>query len=346
MPKSILEIEIFEQPQILQGLLEQELALVGEICAALQGTFDYVIIAARGTSDNAARYAKYTLGAFNQLQVALATPSLFTLYDRPPNMQRALVIGISQSGQSPDIVSVLTEASQQNCPTLTITNYPDSPLGRAADHVIALNCNVERAICATKTYTTSLMVIAMLSAQLAGDQERLAQLPDVPVWMQQTLEICEPVMVRAERYRYMQHCAVIGRGYNYATAFECGLKIQELTGVVAEPYSSADFRHGPIAMVDGGAPVLVVAPQGSIYMDMIRLVKEVKARNGDLMIISDDANLGAEAQFYMPLVAGIPEWLTPMVTVLPGQLFSMNLAATMGFDVDRPHGLSKVTETW
>ena len=188
----------------------------------------YVLIAARGTSDNAARYAQYVLGAYNHIQVALATPSLYTLYGTPPDLRGALVVGISQSGQSPDIVSVLTAGRAQGRPTLAITNVPDSPLAQAADWVLPLDCGVERAVAATKTYTTSLAALALLSTALSGNDQHRAELAQVPEWMRQTLRSVEPQLPHVERYRYVGRSAVIGRGFNYATAFEVALKIKEL----------------------------------------------------------------------------------------------------------------------
>ncbi len=211
---------------------------------------EYVLIAARGTSDNAARYAQYVFGAYNHIQVALATPSLYTLYGTPPDLRGALVVGISQSGQSPDIVSVLTTGRAQGRPTLAITNVPDSPLAQAADWVLPLGCGVERAVAATKTYTTSLAALALLSTALSGGEQRRgneqhrAELARVPEWMRQTLRSVEPQLPHVERYRYAGRSAVIGRGFNYATAFEVALKIKELSRVVTESYSSADFCMG------------------------------------------------------------------------------------------------------
>ncbi len=176
MWKSVLESEILEQPQVIQRLIERESEDIARISSELRDTFEYVVIAARGTSDNAARYAKYLFGAHNQLQIALATPSLFTLYDKPPNFSGALVVGISQSGQSPDVTAVLKEANQQGCPTLAITNYADSPLAQAAKHTILLHAGDEKAVAATKTYTASLVSIALLSVYLSGNPNDLAQI--------------------------------------------------------------------------------------------------------------------------------------------------------------------------
>jgi glucosamine--fructose-6-phosphate aminotransferase (isomerizing) len=345
MTSSILEQEINEQPEAIQQLLDSETNPVQHLAASLRGQFDYVLIAARGTSDNAARYAQYTFGVYNQLQIALATPSLFTLYNRPPRLTGALVIGISQSGQSPDIAAVVAEGRQQGRPTIAITNDPASPLAEAAEYVIPVHAGSEQAVAATKTYTTSLAALALFSAALAGDQERLSQLRRVPEFMRQTLAGLASMMERAERYRYMGHCVVIGRGYNFATAFEIALKIKELTRTVAEPYSSADFRHGPIAMVGSGFPVLVIVPTDTVAGDVRALVADLKGLGAELLLVSEDESLLDQAQLPLRLPGGIPEWLTPLMAVLPGQCFSLALAQAKGLNPDQPLGLKKVTET-
>lgn len=343
--KSILEREIYEQPETIQRLIEAEMENALHIAQILRGKFNYGFIAARGSSDNAARYAQYLFGAHNQLPVALATPSLFTLYGSPPRLVEALVIAISQSGQSPDIVEVVSEGRRQGQPTIAITNDPASPLAREAEHLIQLHSGREQAVAATKTYTSSLMALALLSAALEGNPSRIEALQSIPDAMQRTLQGVEATIRRVERYRYMSHSIVIGRGFNYATAFEVSLKIKELTRVITEPYSSADFRHGPIAMVRDGFPVIVIAVRGSVSEDIQDLIAELQPKGAELLIISDDRNLLEQAQLALPIPAGLEEWLTPLVAVLPGQLFALALAQAKGLDPDRPLGLKKVTET-
>lgn len=342
---SILGKEIREQPAVIARLLQLEKDNVSDIAGALGGRFTHMVIAARGTSDNAARYAQYLFGSLNQLQVALATPSLFSLYKQPPKLDGALVIGVSQSGQSPDIVSVVAEGRRQGRPTLAITNDPASPLADTAECVIPLHAGPELAVAATKTYTASLAVMALISIALAADEERMAQLSALPGQISDTLSGLTDVIGRMERYRYIEHCSVIGRGYNYATAFEIALKIKELTRVIAEPYSSADFRHGPIAMIRDGFPVIIVAPTGAVSADILALVKDLAKLGAEQLVISDDDSLLAQAHLAMPLPAGVPEWLSPVVAVLPGQLFGLTLAQLKGLDPDHPIGLRKVTET-
>lgn len=346
MDQTILEQEIREQPSVIQRLLDHEGASVARLAEDLRGKIDYVLIAGRGTSDNAARYAQYLLGAHNHLQVALATPSLYTTYSAPPSLKGALVVGISQSGRSPDIVAVVEEGKRQGRPTLVITNDPESPLARAADHVVYLQAGPERAVAATKTYTASLATLMLISSRLAKDEAMLTQVSRLPALLQQTLDDTWERLPRVERYRYMSHCAVLGRGFNYATAFEIALKVKELTRTSAEPYSSADFLHGPVAMVREGFPVMVVAPSGPMLEDLCTLGQRLVESGAERIFISDHAELLSQAHLALPLPAGMPEWLSPAVAVVPGQLFGLALAQARGLSPDKPEGITKVTETW
>ena len=342
-----LHSEIFEQPQILSNLLVQQWPNIQEIARQIRSfEIDYIFLVARGTSDNAARYAQYLLGAKNGLPIALATPSLFTLYDAPPRLKRALVIGVSQSGKSPDIVRVLAEGRAQGCPTIAITNALDSDLNRAAAFHIDVQAGLEAAVAATKSYTAQLMVFAMLSAALNDDTAAYNTLLRVPEWIEQMLGQDDAIMQMAERYRYMNQCVVLGRGFNYSTAFEWSLKLKELTYVVAEPYSSADFQHGPIAVVDQGFPVLAVMPEGRVVADLLALVKRLKAeKRAELLIISNQPQALKLAQSPIRLPDDLPEWVSPMVAIVPAQLFCYHLTRAKGYDTEAPRGLHKVTET-
>lgn len=338
--------EIYEQPQVLRTFLAQERAAVQALAAAIRSRpINYVLIAARGTSDNAGRYANYLFGAANRLPVALATPSLFSIYQRPPNLKNALVLGISQSGKSPDIVSVLAEARRQGVLTAAITNFPNSDLAQQADHVIDLHAGVERSVAATKTYTSELLAIALLGATLAEDTTMLAALEQVPDAVEQVLAIGPTVAQLAQRYRYMQDCVVIGRGYNYASAYELALKLKELTYVMAEPYSSADFLHGPLALIEHGFPAIVVAPSGVMLPELQSFIQVLRQREAEAIVISDDLATLALGRVQLPLAVTLPEWLSPITAIVPGQLLALHLAAARDYDPDHPRGLRKVTET-
>lgn len=342
-----LRSEIFEQPAVLERLLDEQMEHAKRIAAAVQKLdVRYVFLAARGTSDNAGRYANYLWGGINRLPIALATPSLFTLYEQPPNLKGALVVGISQSGQSPDIVAVLQEGKRQGCLTLAVTNAVASPLAKAADFVLDICAGEELAVAATKTYTAELMAIAMLSVALQGDSGRREELSRVPSWVAETLALEEHISRIAERYRYMEQCVVLGRGYNYATAFEWSLKLKELTYVVADPYSSADFLHGPIAMVDQGFPVMAAVPDGRVFENMLALLKRLRVEHhAEVLVISNREEAFTLAQSAAHLPVGIPEWLSPIVCIIPAQLFAYYLANAKGYDTEVPRGIHKITRT-
>ena len=338
--------EIHQQPAALSELLSAEKETIADLAQAIrQRDVSHVVIAARGTSDNAARYAKYVLGAINGLTVALATPSLFTIYRQVPRFGNALVLGISQSGKSPDSVAVLDEAQRQGSLTAVITNTTDSDLANHGDFVIDLHAGNELSVAATKTYMTSLGSVAMLSAALSSDPHHAAALERMPTALEATLSMNEMVAHIAPRYRYMEYCVVIGRGYNYATAFELALKMKELTYSIVVPYSSADFLHGPMAVVDTGFPVIVVAPSGILLSEMRDFIAQLHERRAETIVISDDEEAIDEARIPLRLPHSVPEWLSPMVTIIPGQLLALHSAAARDYDIDAPRGLRKVTET-
>ncbi len=342
-----LKAEIHEQPAVLARLLAKQTDTVFKIAAELrEQRIHSVLLAARGTSDNAGVYAKYLWGAYNQLPVAMAAPSLYSCYKRLPAFKDTLVVAISQSGESPDIVGVVEEGRKQGVPTLAITNEVNSPLARAAHAAIDICAGEEKAVAATKTYTAQLMVIAMLSAALDEDEERWKDLERVSGIVSQTLALDETIRQRAERYRFMDHCVVLGRGFNYATAFEWALKLKELAYVIAEPYSSADFQHGPVAMVERDFPVLAIAPDGAVFDDTLELLTRLtKEQRVELLVISDRDEALELANTPLKIPAGLPEWLTPIAAIAAAQLFCYHVTRAKGLDTESPRGLRKVTLT-
>jgi glucosamine--fructose-6-phosphate aminotransferase (isomerizing) len=341
---SLLLSEIHEQPQAVSRLLAAETQHVADIGVQLQSRqFNYILIAARGTSDNAARYGQYMFGALNRLPVALAAPSLFTLYQQPPDLSGALVIGISQSGQSPDIVSVLQEAGRQGVPGIAITNDLDSPLAKAAGHVIGLHVGEERSVAATKTYTAQLTALALLGLGLSGQLGQDNLLSTVPAVMEQSLQAEAQAQSMAGKLAASDRAIVIGRGFNYATAHEISLKCKELAYVLAEPYSSADFRHGPIAMVETDFPVLLVTMGETFRQDLSALDARLREQGVQPLTLGDQPF--TENAAHIPVPGGLPEWLTPLVAILPGQLLAYHLARARGFDPDQPRVIRKVTLT-
>lgn len=338
--------EIHEQPTVLERVLLQERPIIQQLAQAIrEREISHVIIAARGTSDNAGRYAQYVLGALNGLTVALATPSLFTTYQRPPRFGKALVLGISQSGQSPDIVAVVAEAKRQGVLTAVFTNTPNSPLAQQGDFVINLQAGQEQSVAATKSYSSALIAVALLGAELSGDPAHLAALSSVATAVSLTLGLNDTIAQITPRYRYMERSITIGRGYNYATAFEMALKMKELTYSIVEPYSSADFLHGPLALLEPGFPVFVIAPSGKLQSEMADFIHTLRQHQAEVICISDVPELLNLARIPLPLPQSLPEWLSPIAAIVPGQLFALHLAHTRDFNIDSPRSIQKVTET-
>jgi glucosamine--fructose-6-phosphate aminotransferase (isomerizing) len=337
--------ELAESPTVVDGLLVSARAPLAHLAGEVRrrGT-RFVLVAARGTSDHAATYAQYVLGARAGLPVGLATPSLSSLYGMAPRVADALVIGMSQSGRSPDIVAVLDDARRQGALTLAITNDPGSPLAGAADVVVALEAGPELAVAATKTYVAELAVVALLSEELrAGDRD--PALGRLPAALASTLELEPAIVGLAGRFAPAPACVVLARGFQYATAREWALKLKEVAGVFADPYSAADYEHGPIALAEPGMPVLAVVSSGPTLAGMISLLGRLAADGADLLIVSDAEAARALGSGSLALPAGLPEWLAPIAAILPCQLFAYHLAVARGRDPERPHNLSKVTLT-
>ena len=342
-----LRDEILEQPAAVQRLLDAAPEAFAPIAAAVGSRRPrFAVIAARGTSDNAGIYAQYLLAIRNGLLVALAAPSAITLYGARPDMADAIVIGISQSGRSPDIIAVLEEARRQGALTVALTNDAESPLADVADHVIDILAGPELATAATKTYTTELLAAALLSAALdppsPGEARDLAGLPAlISTALAEEPQARDLAAAHADR----QRAVVLGRGYSYASAREWALKLQELALVAAMPYSAADFEHGPLALAEPGLPVLAVAPSGPELDAQVALLARLKADHGARLLVISDAAAPREIDEGLALPAGIPPWLAPIVEILPAQLYAYHLTVARGLDPEHPRSISKVTET-
>jgi len=342
-----LHTEIFEQPAVLSRWLDTHLASVQHIAERVrERQVQFAFLAARGTSDHAGVYAQYIWGSLNRLPVAFAAPSLFTLYGGWPRLQNALVVGVSQSGQSPDVVSVITEGRRQGAVTLAITNTLDSPLARAAEFAIDVDAGPEKAVAATKSYTAELLALAAFSAALSGDSEHILALHAIPTAVEQALQLDAAAQAIAEQHSALRQCVVLGRGYNFASAHEWALKLKELAYVFADPYSVADFQHGPIAIVEPGFNILAIAPSGAVLGDVQNLLQRLRDEHqAELLVLSDQESALALGQHSLRLPSGVPEWLTPLVSIVPAQLYCYHLTRAKGYDTEAPRGLKKVTLT-
>ena len=332
--------EIRSQPEVLARRLEAGWAEVEEVADRLrQDRPAALLLAARGSSDHAATYAKYLFEIRNRIPVALAAPSAFTLYASPPRLAGLAVLAISQSGASPDVAAVVEEARRQGRPAFALVNSARSRLGRVAEVVIPMGAGREHSVPASKTYTASLLCLAMLSCALDPDPAFRAAIGAVPA--------AAAAVLRGDAGRLAaevdgRRLAVIGRGYNLATAQEVALKVAETSYLLAEARSVADFMHGPIAAVDPELPVLLLEAAGPTLADMRRLGRRLDAEGARVLRIGDRLQEDARS---IAVRTGLPESLSPIPFAVAGQLFAQALAARRGLDPDRPRGLSKVTET-
>ena len=336
--------EIYEQPEVLGQILEEGWEEVLPAARLLRARdFRYAMLAARGTSDNAALYAKYLFEVILGVPTALASPSIFTLYESKMKLDDVLVIGISQSGESKDVFETVRRSRELGASTLSVTNDASSSLANVAEFHFFLRAGKEQSVAATKTYTAELLVLYLLVEALNGAEipsEEVGRLPD------QAREILTSEWEGTARYRYTDHLLVTSRGYNLPTAQETALKLMETTYVVAEAFSAADLRHGPIAVIDQDFPVVAIVPPGEARSGMTALVESLRDRGAEVVVISDDQTLTtrAPASFLVPCMC--PEKLSPVLYAIPSQILSHDLSRLKQLDPDSPRGLSKVTETW
>jgi glucosamine--fructose-6-phosphate aminotransferase (isomerizing) len=346
--------EIRQQPSALERTLAAELKAMERFRARIAGRRPrLIVLAARGTSDNAALFGRYLLEITTGIPVSLAAPSVFTLYGGGVDLRDVLLVAISQSGESTDTNLVLERGKQQGALTVGITNEPRSTLARLAEFPFLVRAGKEKSVAATKTYTGQLLILYLLAYAL-GARIRLDDLRRIPEWTAAGLALEPRIAEVSQRYRFMDHAVVVGRGLNYANAFEFSLKLKETCYVVAEGFSSADFLHGPIAMVERSFPIFAFAPPGVTLPSTREILDRLRQLKAETLAITDRGNRNTEALPgpYICLPANLktrgaePEELyTPIPYIVPAQLFAATLAAEKGLDPDRPRTLSKVTRT-
>ena len=339
--------EIREQPEALERTLAGGLPGAEEFRRLVaKRSPRLVVLAARGTSDNAALFGRYLLEIATGIPVSLAAPSITTLYGVQVDYRDALVVGISQSGESTDTNLVLERARDQGALTLGITNERSSALARLAEHVFLVRAGKERSVAATKTYTGQMLMLYLLAYALGGPV-RVADLERLPAAVESALLLGPEIEALAERYRFMRHAVVVGRGLNYANAFEFSLKLMETCYVVAERFSSADFMHGPIALVEPSFPVFAFAPPDRTRGSIGETLAKLHGLRAEIVAIADarDATVEAHATRVIRMKKRMKEWLTPIPYIVPAQIFAASLAKQKGLDPDQPRTLNKVTLT-
>lgn len=346
--------EIRQQPLALEKTLRSELRRMQKLRQRLTTHRPkMILLAARGTSDNAAQFGRYLLEITTRIPVSLAAPSIFTLYESALELKDVLVVAISQSGESTDTNMVLQRARETGAVTVGITNEAESAMAGLAEHVFLVRAGREKSVAATKTYTGQILMMYLLAYALGApiSLEELERLPDV---VHSALDLYPQIHERAERYTFMTKSVVVGRGLNYSNAFEFALKLMETCYVVAERFSAADLLHGPIAMVESAFPAFLFAPAGVTWPSMREMLEKLETLKAETLVITDLSN--REAIEMAPRALCLPVKLarkgplpldvyTPIPYIVPAQLFAECLAEQKGLDPDRPRTLSKVTQT-
>jgi glucosamine--fructose-6-phosphate aminotransferase (isomerizing) len=337
--------EIRQQPETLARTLASELRRVEKFRSLMNRRKPrLVVLAARGTSDNAAQFGRYLIEITTGIPVSLAAPSVSTIYDARMNYKEALIVALSQSGESTDTNQVLERARKAGAVTVGITNESQSSLAKLAEYVFLVRAGREKSVAATKTYTGQLMALYLLAYAL-GAKIRIADLEAISDFTASALTLEPEVAAMAERYRFMHHAVVVGRGLNYANSLEFALKMKETSYVVTEGFSSADFMHGPIAMVEPNFPAFLFTPSGPTWPSMQEMLNRLRGLKAETVVITDRRNLLAAnlASRVISIPARIPELYSPIPYIIPAQLFAAALATEKNLDPDRPRALSKIT---
>jgi glutamine---fructose-6-phosphate transaminase (isomerizing) len=339
--------EIREQPRALERTLSEELRRLPRFQRLIAKKRPrLVVLVARGTSDNAALFGRYLLEITTGIPVSLAAPSISTIYKAPIDYREALVVAVSQSGESTDTNLVLERAREQGAITVGITNEKSSTLARLAEHTFLVRAGKERSVAATKTYTGQVLLMYLIAIGLGG-AIRADDLERIPEFAADALKLEPEIAALSERYRFMRHAVVVGRGLNYANAFEFSLKMMETSYVVAERFSSADFLHGPIALVEPSFPVFAFAPPGVTWPSIGETLRKLNGLHAEILTITDRGNQEVDgcATKVIRLPRRMKEVLTPIPYIVPAQLFAAHLAAQKGLNPDQPRTLNKVTLT-
>ncbi len=335
--------EIAEQPAVLERTMAAERETYLRLGKFLRRKdIDLVVIVARGSSDNASLFGRYLIEVTAGIPVSLSAPSVYTLYNAKLNLSRALVIGVSQSGEGDDINLVLEAAKASGAYTLGITNEPDSIMAKLAHETLLIHAGRERSVAATKTYTGQMLHFYMLANELAESRLNLERIPG---YVSQALELQPLVKDLVQRYVFMENCVVVGRGMNYGNSYELALKLMETCYVVAERFSSADFFHGPLAIVERRFPVVMFGPTGVTKKSSVELLERLHELNADCLSITNDVEIAKLSPNSLLLPPEIDEFLSPIPFIVPAQMFAALLSEAKGLDPDAPRSLSKVTKT-
>ena len=341
---TLMQKEIFETPDVLEKSLSFNAGVLETIAENINSRSG-IFIAARGTSDHAAIYGKYIFETLIGKPVGLAAPSVTTVYGRRVDYSGSVMIGISQSGEAQDVLGVLESAKKSGAYTVAITNDENSVLAKTADAHVHLCAGQEKSVAATKTFTSQMFALVTMAAACAKDAELLSALRILPDEVRRVLELDIKIKETAQRYRFMDCCFTLSRGYDYCMAFEAALKMQECAYIKAKAYSVSDFMHGPIAMIERDTPCLIYLSRGRFVDEMVGVIEKLKEVRADITVVSDDEKLIALSDNSIRMPDVCHEMLSPLYIAPIIQLFACYISLTKGLSPDTPRGLKKVTIT-
>jgi glucosamine--fructose-6-phosphate aminotransferase (isomerizing) len=338
--------EILQQSDVLSRCIKTNEDVMNALITEIrQKDIKFIVIAARGTSDNAAVYGKYVFEILTGIPVMLAAPSVFTVYNGKLKLENSMVIAISQSGEALDVAQVLKSANESGVTTVSITNFPNSPLAKISSFHLFCDAGLEKSVAATKTFTSQLYLLGNLAARLANNDDLLKEFSTVPENLLKIFEYADDIKRIAERYHFVKEMFVLARGINYCIALETALKVQETTYVGAKAFATSDFHHGPMAMIEKGTPVIIYAPSGSSLNDVQGMISELKNSEADLLVISDKqeiCDLG-NSSFKLPCSAN--DFISPFYNIVVAQMLACSLSLEKGLNPDSPRILKKITLT-
>jgi glucosamine--fructose-6-phosphate aminotransferase (isomerizing) len=343
-PGLLMQREIDEQPDRLQDVLDSGLPAARHLAGRLrEHPPRFVLFAARGTSDHACLYAKYLVEITLGLPAGMMSPSTLTAYGARPDLRDVLVVVVSQSGGSPDLLETARVAKECGATVLAVTNSPGSALAAVADIHLDAHAGAEHAVAATKSYTAQLLTLWLTVDAWRGGDSTAAR--DVPAAAAEQVRRRSQLVELAGRFRFAERLILTARGYSYPTAREGALKLMETSYLSAHAFSGADLLHGPLAMIDQGNPVLAVIPEG-VGVDAMRPVLErLRANSADVTVLGGPTSVRPGSHDVL-LGHTLSEELSPVVDVIALQQLAREMAVARGYDPDSPRGLSKVTETW
>jgi glutamine---fructose-6-phosphate transaminase (isomerizing) len=340
MTRSLMAREVAEIPEAAARFLHLSSDAVGRTAHAMRKKDPALIITvARGSSDHAATYLKYAIELLAGIPVASVGPSIASIYGRPLRVASAACIGISQSGQSPDIVEMMRAARAGGALTVAVTNEAESPMAAASAECLALQAGAEQSVAATKTFVTSVLAGLALLAEWQDDQPLRAAVADLPSAFGQALALDWSTL--ADRLLQAHSLFVLGRGPAFAIANEAALKFKETCGLHAESFSAAEVLHGPSAIVQAEFPVFALGVEDAALGRVVQTAERLAAQGADVFLTGADA-IGATR---LPSVENLHPLVAPLVLIVGFYTFIETLSRRRGFDPDLPPYLRKVTET-